>query len=79
MIIKTIRYMKRVDNIRLVTLFVALCITLGLLSCEKEPQIAELPNLKEIHCNAGDRPSFTFSVGANWQLSSDAIGCKFIT
>lgn len=79
MIIKTIRYMKRVDNIRLVTLFVALCMTLGLLSCEKEPQIAELPNLKEIHCNAGDRPSFTFSVGANWQLSSDAIWCKFIT
>lgn len=46
-------------------------------SCEKEP--TPIPSAKEIECKAGDRPTFSFTAGGDWQLSSDAVWCKFIT
>lgn len=46
-------------------------------SCEKEP--GTIPNAKEIECKAGDRPTIAFTAGGDWQLSSDATWCKFIT
>lgn len=48
-------------------------------SCEKEESINKLPDMLEIRCNAGDRPTFVFTIEASWQLSSDAPWCKFIT
>lgn len=51
----------------------------GLSSCEKEESVGEIPNVKEIICQAGDRPTFSFTASGNWQLSSDATWCKFIT
>lgn len=72
--------MKTLKNFRALLMLLGLSITLvATTSCEKEAEIPELPNLKEIICEAGDRPSFTFTVNANWQLTSDAIWCKFIT
>lgn len=50
-------------------------------SCQKEDTggVKPIPNMKTIECNAGDRPTFTFSVDGNWQISSDAIWCKLLT
>lgn len=48
------------------------------ISCEKEATNT-IPNATTIECKTGDRPTFTFSAGASWQLSSDQIWCKFIT
>lgn len=46
-------------------------------SCEKET--GPIPTAQTIECHAGDRPTITFSAGADWHLSSDAVWCKFIT
>jgi hypothetical protein len=48
-------------------------------SCEKNTPAGEIPGCKDIICNAGDQPTFSFSAGADWSLSSDQIWCKFIT
>lgn len=48
-------------------------------SCDRENPIAEIPGCKDIICNVGDRPTFSFSVGSDWRLSSDALWCKFVT
>lgn len=48
-------------------------------SCEKDNSISEIPGCKDIICEAGDRPTFSFTVGDSWQLSSDAVWCKFVT
>lgn len=58
----------------------SLILVLGASSCKKEqPYIGEIPNAKHIICNAGDRPTLSFYVEGNWQLSSDVTWCKFIT
>ncbi len=48
-------------------------------SCDKEPNIGEIPGCKDIICTAGDKPTFSFSIENDWKLSSDATWCKFIT
>lgn len=70
--------MRKLFNIKISTLFTATLLLFTLASCGKE-ETHILPNAKEIICNAGDHPTITFTVTGNWQLSSDAIWCKFIT
>ena len=49
-------------------------------SCEQpEQHKAEFPTPTTIECMAGDKVTLEFSVDSNWQLSSDATRCKFIT
>ncbi len=51
-----------------------------LVSCEQpEQHKAEFPTPTTIECMAGDKVTLEFSVESNWQLSSDATWCKFIT
>lgn len=38
-----------------------------------------IPTLDTIECEAGDKPTFELSASHDWQLSSDAMWCKFIT
>lgn len=71
--------MKKLFNISFLSVITLVVMMIGGVSCEKEPHIAQLPNMKKIICIAGDRPSFSFSIGVSWQLSSDATWCKFIT
>lgn len=56
-----------------------LALALGAVSCDKEVEPAKLPDAQEIHCEAGDHPTLTFTVSSSWQLSSNAIWCRFIT
>ena len=69
--------MKRVFNIW--NWAMMLIVALGITSCENEATPPTLPGSHEIICNAGERPQFTFTAGGDWQLSSDATWCKFIT
>ena len=69
--------MKRVFNI--LNWALMLIVAVGITSCENEKTPPTLPGSHEIRCNAGDRPQFTFTAGGDWQLSSDATWCKFIT
>ena len=72
--------MKLSSAIKRVSLLTIALLALGAVSCEKDPApVGEIPNAKEIICNAGDRPTLSFYVEGNWQLSSDATWCKFIT
>lgn len=72
--------MKSLSLIKRVVLALLPIISIGMASCESEEAPAGvIPNAKEIICNAGDRPSFSFYVEGSWQLSSDATWCKFIT
>lgn len=71
--------MKKFSILRSVTMALIAMIVVGIAACEKEEPVGVIPNAKEIICSAGDRPTFTFSVTDNWQLSSDATWCKFIT
>lgn len=47
-------------------------------SCQKEPEV-KFPEAQRITCSAGEKPQLTFTADADWQLSSDALWCKFIT
>lgn len=69
--------MKRV--IKIWNWALVLMVAIGIASCDTEDKIYELPDVHNIVCNAGDRPTFTFTAGGDWQLSSDATWCKFIT
>ena len=49
-------------------------------SCSNDNEYTgPVPDMKTIECNAGDRPSFTFTAGGDWQLFSDAVWCRLIT
>lgn len=69
--------MRRFINLSIVGTLLLAAIMNFSCSTENTPQI--LPEMKTITCNAGDRPTFTITAGDNWQLSSDATWCKFIT
>ena len=47
-------------------------------SCEREEPLYALHNAKEIRCNAGDQPTFSFSAESDWRLSSDATDRKSV-
>ena len=69
--------MKRVFNIWKWALMLSMAVTVA--SCGKDNTVHQLPDCKEIICNAGDHPTLTFTSGGDWQLSSDQVWCKFIT
>lgn len=72
--------MKYLSAIKRFTLLVAVLAIAGVTSCQKEEApIGKIPNAVEIICKSGDRPSFSFAVEGNWQLSSDQVWCKFMT
>ena len=59
---------------------IALCIALIASSCENSEEVKiEMPETQTIECNAGDKPSFSFTAADSWQLSSDATWCKIFT
>ena len=48
--------------------------------CEKEADnTAVFPTKVEISCEVGDYPTLEFNVAGDWQLSSNAVWCKFLT
>lgn len=47
-------------------------------SCEKESGV-KFPEAQSFTCTAGEKLQLTFTAEADWQLSSDALWCKFIT
>ena len=55
-----------------------IAVALGVTSCEKEP-ISEVPGAISIECKAGDNPTISFTAMNNWQLSSNATWCQFVT
>ncbi len=67
--------MKRVTIMSI--LAIMLIAVLGI-SCSKD-KVGLIPNATVIECKAGERPTISFSAGGDWQLSSDAVWCKFIT
>lgn len=69
--------MKRVYSFILCAL--ALVVAFGTTSCDTNDGPHALPDAKEIVCSVGDRPTFTFTAGDDWRLSSDAPWCKFVT
>lgn len=72
--------MKKLFSSKFFAALVVAGITLFTLSCEKQGTVVgTIPNVIDIQCNAGDRPSFTFTVEDNWQISSDATWCLFMT
>ena len=48
-------------------------------SCDKRGSNVAFPKLQTITCDAGDKPSFSFTAETSWKISSDALWCKFIT
>lgn len=57
-------------------------VTVGVVatSCSNDKEYTgPVPDMKTIECSAGDRPSFSFTAGDDWQLFSDAVWCKLIT
>ena len=60
---------------------VMLTVVMVAVSCDNGNEVTPqpLPTLDNIECKAGDKPNFEFSASHDWQLSSDATWCKFIT
>ena len=60
---------------------VMLIVAMAAVSCndnnEATPQ--PIPTLDNIECKAGEKPQFEFTASHDWQLSSNATWCKFIT
>ena len=71
--------MKRVDLTIFKALMLVVAFALGATSCEKETPIAKLPDAVVVECNAGEKPTLSFTADEGWQLSSDQLWCKFIT
>lgn len=72
--------MNTLYNFVVYRLLVVVALSMAVASCNKnDVGLTTIPDMKTIECNAGDRPSFTFSVGNDWQLTSDAVWCKLIT
>ncbi len=63
------------------TLLASVAITLLMGACDKEPveESISFPELQTIECEAGDVTSFSFTTNHDWQLSSDALWCMFIS
>lgn len=70
--------MKRVFNRQLFAAILVGVVALFAQSCEKA-STPVLPGATEIECKAGDNPTLTFTAADNWQLSSNATWCKFVT
>lgn len=69
-------------NLRNIFIYSILIVTVGVVaaSCSNDKEYTgPVPDMKTIECNAGDRPSFSFTAGDDWQLFSDAVWCKLIT
>lgn len=59
---------------------VVMVMCVSMVSCDNNKEYTgTIPDMKIIECDAGDRPSFAFSVGDDWQLVSDAVWCKIVT
>ena len=71
--------MRHILHTALTTLLAAIVTLCSLGSCSKEASIPELPNMINIICNAGTQQTFSFTIGANWRLSSNQPWCKFVT
>ncbi|MBR5197131.1 MAG: DUF5003 domain-containing protein [Alistipes sp.] len=71
--------MRHILHTALTTLLVAIVTLCSLGSCSKEASIPELPNMINIICNAGTQQTLSFTIGANWRLSSNQPWCKFVT
>ena len=62
----------------LCAMFMAITAILGT-SCEEPAAEVILPEAQTIVCKAGDTPKLSFKATADWQLSSNATWCKFVT
>ena len=60
---------------------VMLTVAMVAVSCDNGNEVTPqpIPTLDNIVCKAGDKPQFELSASHDWQLSSDAMWCKFIT
>lgn len=72
--------MKSLNLRKLLSMALFAAIAICTISCnETVESIPQLPDMKTIRCDAGDRPTITFTANNNWRLSSDAVWCKFQT
>ncbi len=60
---------------------VMLTVAMVAVSCDNGNEVTPqpIPTLDNIVCKAGDKPQFELSASHDWQLSSDAMWCKFVT
>ena len=55
-------------------------LSLALVACEKEHvEVKLFPSTQTIECEAGERPSFSFTMDRNWHISSNALWCTFLS
>ena len=70
--------MRNIFNLRFFAALLCGVVALFAQSCDN-PTNNTVEGYAEIECKAGDKPSFTFTAGGDWQLSSDKTWCKFYT
>ena len=66
-------------NILRMIAMVVLVFTMGACSDDDEEVTVEFPQLQELACNVGETASLTFNAPTDWQLTSSAVWCKFVT
>lgn len=71
--------MKTANNyLQFLIAIVALCF--ALVACEQEHvDVKIFPTVQTIECEAGERPSFSFTMDRNWHISSNALWCTFLS
>lgn len=67
-------------NICLRFLIAIVTLSFSLVACEKENvEVKYFPSTQTIECEAGERPSFSFTMDRNWHISSNALWCTFLS
>ena len=70
--------MKKIFNLRFFAALLCGVVALFAQSCDNHTDDT-IEGYAEIVCKAGDKPSFVFTAGSDWKISSDRTWCKFIT
>lgn len=63
---------------RIITMFL-LAFTLGACSDDDDEVTVEFPQLQELQCNVGENVNLAFNAPVDWQLTSSAVWCKFVS
>lgn len=66
---------------RVNTIILLLAAATIFVACDRESKVdaSTFPKMQQLTCDAGKTTSFSFTAERGWQLSSDALWCKFIT
>lgn len=66
-------------NICRILTLALLAFTMGACSDDDEEVVVEFPQLQELACNVGETQTLSFNAPTDWQLTSSAIWCKFVS